>query len=339
MSDANILIGPYQVAFDITNKCNLRCLHCYNNSGENLILENELKDNEVIDLINDIAKMKVFGFCFCGGETLLRKELLMKCSKILSDVGTNVSVVTNGLLLTKELAYQLKKAGVSRVQISLDGAKSCTHDKLRNKNGAFLKAINALRILEEVNLQHSIAFTPTSFNIDDFSDAYKIAIKFNVSDFRIQPLMLMGRASNNLKDIMPTQIQYRSLVKTIYKINSENKLKVTWGDPIGHLFDFRLLNNSFTGFTTIRANGDILVTPYIPLIIGNIKKHTFLEYWENGLGEVWTKKIPKKLASNILSINDMNKKFDNIPKLYNDNDLYIDLIDDDLNDLTNLTNF
>ena len=40
MSDANILIGPYQVSFDITNKCNLRCLHCYNNSGENLILKN-----------------------------------------------------------------------------------------------------------------------------------------------------------------------------------------------------------------------------------------------------------------------------------------------------------
>lgn len=336
MSDANILIGPYQVAFDITNKCNLRCLHCYNNSGENLILKNELNDDEVISLINDIAKMKVYSFCFCGGETLLRKELLLKCSKILSNAGINVSLVTNGLLLTKELAYKLKKSGVSRIQISLDGAKSYTHDKLRNKKGAFLQAITALKILNEIKIQHSIAFTPTAFNINDLLDVYEIAIKFNVSELRLQPLMLMGRASNNLIEIMPSQVQYRKLVKNIYDINNKNNLKVMWGDPIQHLFEFKSLNDSFTRSITIRANGDILATPYIPLIIGNIRKHTFLQYWENGLGEIWSKEVLKKLADNILSINDLNRTFDNIPKLYNDNDLYIDLIDNDLNDLTNL---
>lgn len=40
----DLIVGPHQISFDITNKCNLRCLHCYNSSGENLASQNELTD-------------------------------------------------------------------------------------------------------------------------------------------------------------------------------------------------------------------------------------------------------------------------------------------------------
>lgn len=78
-------VGPYQLALDITNKCNLRCLHCYNASGENRVMEHELSDDEVIKFVKDILPMKLLNFCFCGGETLLRKELICKCIKMLSN--------------------------------------------------------------------------------------------------------------------------------------------------------------------------------------------------------------------------------------------------------------
>lgn len=44
--------GPLHLALDITNKCNYRCLHCYNASGENCVVDNELTDEEVLELIN-----------------------------------------------------------------------------------------------------------------------------------------------------------------------------------------------------------------------------------------------------------------------------------------------
>ena len=67
-------VGPYQLALDITNKCNLRCLHCYNASGENRVMEHELSDDEVIKFVKDILPMKLLNFCFCGGETLLSQD-------------------------------------------------------------------------------------------------------------------------------------------------------------------------------------------------------------------------------------------------------------------------
>lgn len=51
----NYLIGPHQMAFDITNKCNLRCLHCFNSSGENAIINDELTDYEVVEFIHFVT--------------------------------------------------------------------------------------------------------------------------------------------------------------------------------------------------------------------------------------------------------------------------------------------
>ena len=50
----NILVGPHQVAIDITNNCNLRCLHCYNSSGENDVLKQELSDEEILTFVESL---------------------------------------------------------------------------------------------------------------------------------------------------------------------------------------------------------------------------------------------------------------------------------------------
>ena len=61
----DLIVGPHQISFDITNKCNLRCLHCYNSSGENLASQNELTDQEVLDFIDEFKSIKLLNFCFC----------------------------------------------------------------------------------------------------------------------------------------------------------------------------------------------------------------------------------------------------------------------------------
>ena len=114
--------GPLHLALDITNKCNYRCLHCYNASGENCVVNNELTDEEVLELINQISKIKPHTFCFCGGEPLLRKDLIVNCSEILYRNGVSaISAVSNGYYLTEEIADELVQAHVSGIQISLDG--------------------------------------------------------------------------------------------------------------------------------------------------------------------------------------------------------------------------
>ena len=74
---SEIIKAPHQISFDITNKCNLRCLHCFNNSGENDVINDELTDEEVMEFITSITPLQLYNICFCGGEPLLRKELFI----------------------------------------------------------------------------------------------------------------------------------------------------------------------------------------------------------------------------------------------------------------------
>lgn len=326
-----ILRGPHQLAFDITNKCIFRCLHCYNSSGENIVINNELTDDEVVEFIKDVAKMKLYNVCFCGGEPLLREELICKCTKILKDNGTTyVSIVTNGFLITKEIALNLKKSGVDNIQISLDGASPATHDRLRNKKGAFKKAINAIDIIKSVGFKNvDVAFCPTSFNIEEFERLHDLLNKLHIRELRVQPLMLLGRANRYLHEIEPSDFQYRRLVKKIYDLTIKGKEPVIqWGDPVDHLIRFRTITKECNTFVSIRANGDIEVSPYLPIVIGNIRKHKFSEYWDAGFARIWQIKAVQSIAQNIMSISDMNKPKNNLPVVWLEKDIYLDLIED-----------
>lgn len=336
-SHADILVGPHQLALDITNNCNLRCLHCFNYSGENIVIKNELTDSEVIDFIKSLVPLQLINLCFCGGEPLLRKDLLLRSAEILTSNNiTHVSFVTNGILLTKELAKDLKKSGVNRIQVSLDGYCAEHHDRLRNKAGVFEKAIEALKIIEENKFEMSVAFTPTSFNIDGFTEEYHLLEKISSRiKLRVQPLMLLGRASENLKEIQPTEMQYRGLVRQINLLKS-GPINIEWGDPIDHLIRFSSKTLPVNQ-CSVRANGDITVSPYIPLVIGNIRKHSFTEYWNYGLNKIWDKNIPRTLASQIMSISDMTFSA-TTPNVFKEDDIYLDLFENDLNDISLIQN-
>lgn len=62
---SDILSGPLHIAIDITNKCNAKCLHCFNRSGNGL-LRNEISDREMLEIFKEIAVIKPFSTCFCG---------------------------------------------------------------------------------------------------------------------------------------------------------------------------------------------------------------------------------------------------------------------------------
>ena len=339
------LIGPHQIAFDITNKCNLRCLHCFNSSGENHVLDDELSDNCVRDFIDSVIPLHLYNFCFCGGEPLLRKDLLLHCSKKLRDEGCIVSIVSNGLLATSSTIDELIESGVRNIQFSLDGAKAESHDRLRNQQGAYDKVIEAIKYTSKHDdVQLSIAFTPTTFNCHEFQDVYNFLILVQKESrlkkpirLRLQPLMPIGRAASNLDGIIPTNIQYRKLIYNIIKL-TKGDITVEWGDPIDHLIRYSEKKLSLN-MCSIRANGDITVSPYIPLIVGNIRKHTLKEYWENGLNSIWDTEVVRFLATRIKSINDMNKMFIEYPSLYMGNEIFLDLFEKNLNDVSLLDNY
>lgn len=93
---SDILSGPLHIAIDITNKCNAKCLHCFNRSG-NELLRNEISDREMLEIFKEIAVIKPFSTCFCGGEPMMEYDLVLRATEVLKNGGVpNIAMVTNG---------------------------------------------------------------------------------------------------------------------------------------------------------------------------------------------------------------------------------------------------
>lgn len=331
---SKVIRGPYQMSVDITNRCNLRCLHCYNFSGDNCVVEDEMTDEEFLVLIDDIVSLKPLNVCICGGEPLLRKDLLLESIRRLAKGKVSISLVSNGLLLDLKTAKELKEAGINQVQISLDGMK-IAHEKLRVKEGSFDSAIQSIKNLTSVKIITGVAFAPTKWNVDDIEEVFELIKGFGVTEMRLQYLMEIGRGNENKNSIAPTNDQYRKLLRKITLIKRkcekfDYQTSVDWGDPIDHLIRFSEDAFACCTYFSIKANGCIVPSMYLPISVGNVRKNKLSKYWEHGLSRVWNIEFLRDIASEIRSISEMNcYEVRNLPVTFKENDIEIDILSEE----------
>jgi len=157
-----MLIDKYQrrinyLRISVTDKCNLRCRYCMPETGV------EAKRHEMILRWEEIHRM-VKAFCcygidrvrITGGEPLVRKGLLHFIEG-LRDLGLNdISLTTNGILL-KKMAADLKDAGISRVNISLDSLD-------RGKYAWITRGGELNKVFEGIDAAFQVGLDPVKIN-------------------------------------------------------------------------------------------------------------------------------------------------------------------------------
>lgn len=328
---SGVLSGPLHVAVDVTNKCNAKCLHCYNRSG-GILERKELDDDELLKLFKDIGSLKPFSVCFCGGEPMIRFDVLCEIASVLREAGVPViSMVSNGWFIDEHKARRLVESGLTRCQISLDGACAETHERLRGIPGIFDRAIDALGYLDQFNIPLQIAFSPTSFNIEEFPELLDLVSKLkNLTEVRVQPLMPMGNAVQHQGELFACDSDYRKLVKYMDEVRSSGKYKfeVNWGDPLDHLVRFPTFEFENNTFVEIKSDGNIALSAYLPITVGNVRNHSLPEYWKAGVGGAWKLPVAKELAASVVSIGDMRFESEETPTTFYENSIEIDYIDD-----------
>ena len=130
------------VVWNMTKRCNLKCVHCYAQAVP-VDGADDISTEQAKTMIDDLAAYGAPVMLFSGGEPLVRKDLVELASHATSK-GMRAVISTNGTLITKEKARELKGVGLSYVGISLDGMEE-VHDRFRGVPGAFRKALEVPR--------------------------------------------------------------------------------------------------------------------------------------------------------------------------------------------------
>lgn len=176
------------VVWNVTSKCNLRCVHCYAYTDKRDELETSTA-LKVLDELNDIA----FLILFSGGEPLLRKDLF----EIAERSKVPLTLSTNGTLIDLNMAEKIKNAGFRYVGISLDGYGD-VHDRFRGVEGCFDRAVEGIKNVKSLGILSGVRFTLTKFNLNEVPKLLDLCEELEVERFCFYHLVPSGRADFSL---------------------------------------------------------------------------------------------------------------------------------------------
>ena len=199
------------VVWNMTRRCNLKCMHCYSASAD-IDYPDELTTDEGKKLIDDLAAFGAPVILFSGGEPLLRPDLL-KLAQYATDKGMRAVISTNGTLITREIAAKLKTIGLSYVGVSLDGLEK-THDRFRGTKGAFERAMEGIRNCRDAGIKVGIRFTVNKRNLADVPAMFDLLKKEKIERLCFYHLVYTGRGSK-LREEDLTHEETRALLDLI----------------------------------------------------------------------------------------------------------------------------
>jgi Fe-coproporphyrin III synthase len=305
------------VVWNTTRRCNLKCVHCYSRS-EDIDYGGELSFEEGQALIDDLAQFGSPVLLFSGGEPLVRRDLLDLIRYAVSR-GMRAVISTNGTLITRKMAEELREIGLSYVGISLDGLEE-THDSFRGVSGTFRRVMAAISNCQEFGLKVGLRFTINKRNYTDIPGVFDLVEERNIPRICFYHLVYAGRGSDlvneDLDDERTREVVDLLLDRTkslhdkgmpVEVLTVDNHadgpytyLRLTREDPARAAEVLSLLqmnegNNSGRGIGCVSWDGSVHADQFWRHhTFGNVRERPFSEIWTDPSDEFLMKLKEKK---------------------------------------------
>jgi Fe-coproporphyrin III synthase len=205
------------VVWNVTRRCNLRCVHCYSESRDREY-GGELNTAEALRLIDGLADFGVPVLLFSGGEPLMRADLFELVAYARAK-GIRAVISTNGTLITPAMASRLREAGLSYVGVSIDGI-GARHDRFRGVSGSFALSIAGIRACRDAGVKVGLRFTITRDNAADVPAVFRLLEEENIPRICFYHLVYTGRGAA-LKEHDLDRAATRSLVDRIIDLTAD----------------------------------------------------------------------------------------------------------------------
>jgi len=199
------------VVWTMTRRCNLRCIHCYSDSRDQMY-PGELDDAAARRMIADLAAFGCPVLLFSGGEPLMHPRLFDYIALAKSS-GLRPVVSTNGTLITHDVAKRLVESGAAYVGISLDGIEA-VNDRFRGVKGAFKQALDGFHACLKHGQKVGLRLTLTKRNVADLPKIFDLIEREGINRACFYHLAYAGRGAR-LRDVDVTHAESRAAVELI----------------------------------------------------------------------------------------------------------------------------
>ncbi|MFA4825791.1 MAG: radical SAM protein [Methanoregula sp.] len=310
--------GMYRpvVFWNLTDRCNLSCTHCYSRSGPGRTTEGELSTTEAFGVIDDLAAMGVPLILFTGGEPLMRADIWELAMHARSR-GLKMALSTNGTLITPDIARRIKESGIEYAGISLDGANAETHDRFRNFPGAFEQTVKAFAACTEAGLRCGVRVTLTKENCHELEALVDLSLSLGASRFCLYWLVPTGRGNESYARLQLDRDEVIGALSLLYRKAKETDpaameyltvdapqdcihlLASMERDGLEDLADARELLESLQGgcsagtrVANIDTRGNVYPCQFArspEFLVGNIRKQPFSKIWSDGENPVFAR--------------------------------------------------
>lgn len=257
---------------ELTENCNLNCVHCYGKFGKPTNMENNLKIDEWKKVVDYLVSIDCNSIQLIGGEPLIFKDFNEILNHIHNKGIKHITVFTNATLLTDEQIRLFKEYNV-KVRISLYSSREDIHDKIVQVKGSFSKTFKNIIKLKENGVNVSIAIIAMKENESTINEIKDFLEKNNLTYTKYDVIR-----PGDISDVQEHGISDVNILKNVYQTKPEffiNKMQ---------FYRNSIWNPCWYGKIAVTANGDI-----IPCVfcrnesVGNIKEATIEELKNNTL--------------------------------------------------------
>ncbi|MFC1837129.1 radical SAM protein [Thermodesulfobacteriota bacterium] len=290
------------IAWEITRRCNLKCVHCRSSSELEAKEHPDFSLEEARRVLDDISSYAKPVVVLSGGEPLLRKDVF-DIAAYGTEKGLRMCLATNGTLITDEICRKIKESGIRMVSLSLDGATAEVHDDFRNQKGAFDGTIKAAELFRKHGIEFLINSSLTKRNQEEVSRIYKLAKEIGATAWYMFMIVPTGRGKDILAELISPE-DYEELLNWHYDMEKEEHDMLVRPTCAPHYYrivlqrskqDKEKFKRRSLKFSTggskgclagqliclIDVDGEVLPCSYFPKSAGNIRKQPFKDIWEN----------------------------------------------------------
>lgn len=305
------------VVWNVTRRCNLKCVHCYAHATEEAFAD-ELSFDEGKALIDDLSDFGVPVMLFSGGEPLVRPDL-PELAAYAVQKGMRAVISTNGTLITPKMAKTLKEIGLSYVGISLDGMEA-VNDHFRGVTGSFQKALEGIRNCQTAGIKVGLRFTINKVNVKEIPGIFDLLEKMDVPRVCFYHLVYAGRGSEMVKDDLThaetrkavdlimdrtKDLHDRGIAKEVLTVDNHADgpylyQRMLKEDPqraaeVLELLQMNEGNNSGRGFGCVSWDGEVYADQFWRHhSFGNVRQRPFSKIWTEPEDDILLKLKEKK---------------------------------------------